>query len=281
VHQALPASVRDACDLAPGRFRLYWPAAQVVGTLLEARIASPGGVEQSLPPPRSADVLRILGIDTYLPGAWPAGFAAHPGLARRLSIQCLLAPRRLPGIESSTDYRRVASAGVPGVLYRSEGALPRARMAFRAQWAASPEAQLALLKEDAVPDDAVLLEGNEPAPHAVCAEPSERVEVLEAGDERMRFRTSASCAGYLVVADSWDEGWRARVDGQPVPVLRADYALRAVAVREGTHEITLAYEPPEVRWGLGLSGLGLALLAASVLAPLLRGGVGSDPKEAA
>jgi hypothetical protein len=154
-------------------------------------------------------------------------------------------------------------------------------MAFRAQWAASPEAQLALLREGAVPDDAVLLEGSEPAPHPVCAEPSARVDVLEAGDERMRFRTSASCAGYLVVADSWDEGWRARVDGQPVPVLRADYALRAVAVREGTHEITLAYEPPEVRWGLGLSGLGLALLAASVLAPLLRGGVGSDPKEAA
>ena len=36
--------------------------------------------------------------------------------------------------------------------------------------------------------------------------------------------------GYLVLADTWYPGWRASVDGRSVPILRANYAFRAVFV---------------------------------------------------
>jgi hypothetical protein len=49
--------------------------------------------------------------------------------------------------------------------------------------------------------------------------------------------------GYLVVADSFVPGWSAAEDGRPVPILRADYAFRAIPVSPGTHEVTLQYSP--------------------------------------
>ncbi|NIR58187.1 MAG: YfhO family protein, partial [Gammaproteobacteria bacterium] len=33
--------------------------------------------------------------------------------------------------------------------------------------------------------------------------------------------------GFLIVSDTWLPGWSATLDGQPVPLIRADYAFRA------------------------------------------------------
>ena len=49
--------------------------------------------------------------------------------------------------------------------------------------------------------------------------------------------------GYLVVADSFVPGWTAAEDGRPVPILRADWAFRAVPLSPGTHEVVLQYGP--------------------------------------
>ena len=42
-----------------------------------------------------------------------------------------------------------------------------------------------------------------------------------------------SCAGILVLSDNWFPGWEATLDGRPVPVLKADGALRAIGVPGG------------------------------------------------
>ncbi|RMG12259.1 MAG: hypothetical protein D6731_14195, partial [Planctomycetota bacterium] len=70
------------------------------------------------------------------------------------------------------------------------------------------------------------------------------------------WQVTAPAAGWLVVADVWYPGWRARVDGVPVPVLRADYLFRAVPVPAGRHQVTLTYRP----WTFSL-GLTITLLA--------------------
>jgi len=40
--------------------------------------------------------------------------------------------------------------------------------------------------------------------------------------------------GLVRLADQWYPDWKATVDGSPVEVLRADYALRAVPVPAGS-----------------------------------------------
>ncbi len=66
--------------------------------------------------------------------------------------------------------------------------------------------------------------------------------------------------GLLVFSEIDYPGWRARVDGNPVPLIRADYLLRAVCVPTGEHTVTLVYDPPLLKVGLSITGLTLLLL---------------------
>ena len=80
-----------------------------------------------------------------------------------------------------------------------------------------------------------------------------------------RLRLSLSTEAPLAEAEleQWAEGWRARVDGEPTPLVRADHVYRALVLPAGDHLVELDYAPSSLRRGLWLSGL--ALLALIVL----------------
>jgi len=82
--------------------------------------------------------------------------------------------------------------------------------------------------------------------------------------DRVRLEAELSAPGFVVLVDTYDPGWRATVDGAPAEVLRADVALRAVAVPSGRHVVEYVYRPRSITGGLAVSGL--ALLAAVALA---------------
>ncbi|MCL5109287.1 MAG: YfhO family protein [Chloroflexi bacterium] len=69
----------------------------------------------------------------------------------------------------------------------------------------------------------------------------------------------------LFLAEPFNPGWRASVDGQPAPIYWADHVFRAVPVRPGQKEVVLTYEPRSVRWGFAISGATALLLASSWL----------------
>lgn len=71
----------------------------------------------------------------------------------------------------------------------------------------------------------------------------------------------ASGPGLLVLPVTHDRGWRARVDGQAAPVLRANLAFCGVALPAGTHRVELDYGPPGLGAGLALGACGLLLAA--------------------
>jgi uncharacterized membrane protein YfhO len=47
------------------------------------------------------------------------------------------------------------------------------------------------------------------------------------------------------------------VDGRPVPIERANYAFRAVALPAGQHTVSMVYRPPAVTLGVLVSALSL------------------------
>jgi hypothetical protein len=59
----------------------------------------------------------------------------------------------------------------------------------------------------------------------------------------------APAAGVLVVAEVWHPDWVATVDGTPVPIERAQHALRAVVVPAGSHRVEMAYRPRSIYIG--------------------------------
>ena len=62
----------------------------------------------------------------------------------------------------------------------------------------------------------------------------------------------------LVVSESFDPGWTARVDGQPARIHRVYGDFMGVVLEAGGHEVTLHFEPPQLRLGASLTALGLA-----------------------
>jgi hypothetical protein len=87
------------------------------------------------------------------------------------------------------------------------------------------------------------------------------LQLLHADPQRSRWRARVGRDAFLVVAQPRYPGWRARLDGSVVPILRANYAFSAVALPRGEHQVELAYEPRSVKLGLALGALGWLALA--------------------
>jgi hypothetical protein len=84
--------------------------------------------------------------------------------------------------------------------------------------------------------------------------------------ERVFIQVTAPADGITVLTDTHDPGWRVTLDGQPVPLLRANGLFRGVATPAGTHTIEMIYAPSPLRAGalVSMAGLALAALAGSI-----------------
>ncbi len=89
--------------------------------------------------------------------------------------------------------------------------------------------------------------------------------ITEDSAERVVVQVNAPKAGVTILADSFDAGWKAAIDGAPSPILRANGIFRGVATPAGDHEIVFTYRPVSFIIGLTLSLGALALLSLSAL----------------
>jgi hypothetical protein len=99
------------------------------------------------------------------------------------------------------------------------------------------------------------------------AEPEARevaARIVVDAPDRVVITATADAPAWLVLTDTWFPGWRARVDGVEAPVLRADYAFRAVSLPPGRHEVEFTFRPR----GLTV-GVVITLAAAAIIAVLL------------
>ncbi|HXM46518.1 MAG TPA: YfhO family protein [Pyrinomonadaceae bacterium] len=77
----------------------------------------------------------------------------------------------------------------------------------------------------------------------------------------VEIEVSTPRPGMLVLNDSWDAGWKARIDGIEQPVLQANYAFRGVVVPPGNHRVTFLYRPRLLLIGIYISVATMLLLA--------------------
>lgn len=99
-----------------------------------------------------------------------------------------------------------------------------------------------------------------------CPSGGGEAEIVSYEANEVRIETSGE-GGVLVLSDQYYPGWRAEVDGEPVEIVRADVAFRAVCVPAGEHTVTFTYRPTSFFAGAASSAVGWALWAvASALA---------------
>ena len=140
-------------------------------------------------------------------------------------------------------------------------ALPR--VFWTGAWTALPDAQAGQALPAAARGVLAVLPEALPQASGPPAGPvaAERIEVHT---NTLRASIMAPSAGLLVALDPFFPGWKATLDGQPVPLLRADYAFMAVPVEAGRHVLELVYFPDRLLPGLLVLLLSLALLTLSL-----------------
>jgi hypothetical protein len=86
-------------------------------------------------------------------------------------------------------------------------------------------------------------------------------EIVRYEPTRVDIKVQAAAPALLVLSDLFYPGWEATVDGHPAEILEANYAMRAVPVPKGAHEVRFLYRPASFRVGVAASAAGCLAVA--------------------
>jgi hypothetical protein len=264
----LADELKGAAGPSEGRWRIRGDTMIVpIFNSFDLRYARTMGGVQALNPQFHA-LAQVEGATSYsslTDGDYEAALSSGGGFANQvLGVRFDLQPAVSfnAAQAAGAGYRR----GAFGAWVKEFPARPRAflagcarpfpRLEDAVRWLSSPAFAIG---EAAVRDDPRL-----PCP----AQTSGEASLLRSGANDMQVRTDAPARSLLIVAEHYDPGWRATVDGQPAPVLQADLVALSVVVPEGRHEVALHFVP-NLLW-LGLCLCGGCVLLLSLLELLLR-----------
>ena len=80
----------------------------------------------------------------------------------------------------------------------------------------------------------------------------------------------AASGGYLLLSEMDYPGWRAEVDGAERPLVRANYAFKALAIQPGDRRVRIVFKPLSLKLGAAITGLALAAAVGLLLLPVWR-----------
>ena len=192
--------------------------------------------------------------------------------------------RTVGDLENALGYYPVLSMLNTKYIVVDPGSLPltydrrlgNGWLVSRVRTAPTADAEMAALGEIDPAVEAVIFDPE--APEGTVTEyagaDSGRVELVYYSPNRLRYDVSAPAKGLAVFSEIWyPAGWKAFVDGNEVQVLRADYALRALMIEEGDHEVEFVFDPASFTVGRNISLASsiaiLVLLAGAVLYSVL------------
>lgn len=87
---------------------------------------------------------------------------------------------------------------------------------------------------------------------------------------KIEISVDAKSDALLFLSEIYYQGWTASVDGKNVPILKANYAFRAIVVDEGKHSIKFWYDPWSFRLGVyiaigGVIGILIMILISRIV----------------
>lgn len=92
------------------------------------------------------------------------------------------------------------------------------------------------------------------------------VDFVSYSPKRLEYRTSSTIDKTLVFSEIYyPYGWKATIDGEETSLFRVNYALRAINVPAGEHNIVMVFDPDAVHKGNILSFICLGLFLLTVI----------------
>jgi hypothetical protein len=192
----------------------------------------------------------------------------RPRLFDLAAVRYVVAAPSSRFVEHGPGLPRAPFGGQDLPVYARDSALPRARWVPRVE--VNPNAN-ALLNRLAYGSDDLAAAAfvEEPPPSGFAGEspaPSRAgtAQFVQDDPEHLVIDVDAPERGFLVLADQYSPGWRASVNGETVPIVRANYAFRLVEVPAGRSRVEFRYRPASVAVGAAVSVATLGLLGAAL-----------------
>lgn len=206
-------------------------------------------------------------IELFYPTISRANFAATRRFYDAMNVRYYLAPPT-DGLPDTPGLKTLLRADLE--VLESESAWPRAFFTDRvARYDRAPTLMRWIESGDGRPFAAVALDERDVPP--LSADQDSR-RIVAARDYRLTsnataFTIDAPAAGLAVLSEVFAEGeFRARLNGQPVPILRINHAFKGVALPgAGTFRVELAYWPQIMTPALWTSLAGLVAVFAAAL----------------
>jgi len=161
-------------------------------------------------------------------------------------------------VSTQGRFRLVHSGDVK--IYENMGLLPRAFLVNRATWANDDSLALERMQAaDYDPSAEVVLAGSKREPERAPDPPPGRATMESYRPERIDLLVEAVSDGWLVLSDAFYPGWKATVDGVPVPIEQANVLFRAIPIQPGTQRVVFTFRPGSVQAGLIISSIAWVL----------------------
>lgn len=170
--------------------------------------------------------------------------------------------------DPGTGTRRIRQEGDVGLYRVVEGPPRHAWIVGEARLAHSDAEALAML---GAPDF-------DPHRHAVIQDTAilpldgldGQAQVTIYRPQYIAIEAQARGRSLLVISEIFYPGWRARVNGQEVPLYRVDYALRGIILEAGVQRVELIYQPLTFYLGAAISLVTWLLISSLLLWRFLR-----------
>lgn len=100
------------------------------------------------------------------------------------------------------------------------------------------------LRNEAVADRRFADELGTVRPHV----PGDTVMLTSYAPDRLTYLAKSANGGTVVFSEIYYPwGWKATIDGNPLPIARVNYLLRGVSIPSGEHEIIMTFDPDSVK----------------------------------
>lgn len=187
---------------------------------------------------------------------------SNPAILNLLNTKYIVVPSEL-----NIPYLQKI-AGRQGLhIYRNPGALPWFYLAPQHEIVPDENQILQKLTDrNATPMQTVLLEEDPGISSTPNASETDSVERLEYNEHQghLKLRTTAPGPRILVISQNHHPNWTATVNGEPKPLIRANYLWTAVALAPGEHIVELTYRDPIVATTRWITLGGVILLIAAI-----------------
>lgn len=184
-------------------------------------------------------------------------FTDHAGMgAVRFQLQSV--SHLVTGRKSGSPFGKPEQVGTAHI-HRVPNPFPRARLVGLPLYAKDEADAIAAIDRlgEAIHDRLVVEDPDRPIPETTSASGDATIKVDD--PERVVVETDSRAPAYLVLADTFDPGWSATIDGAPAPIRPAWLTYRAVSLKEGRHLVEFRYRPAGFVAGLCVSSVGLAV----------------------